>query len=69
MIHVIDMICKILAGCSVVLMALSFMYVCIVIIFEHHTPGPPPTMFMGLFGIFAAGLLYAGTHLLVGDLL
>jgi len=37
--------------------------------FRGEVIGPPQALFMALLGIFAAMLLYGGTHLIVGDLL
>lgn len=63
--HVIEMICKIGGGASVALVALSFMYVFIVMIFSRGAPMPPVTMFIGLFGIFAFGGIWIAAKLLI----
>lgn len=67
---IIDRFCVLIGGCSAILLALSFLYVCGEIIIsgmKGPPPGPPLTIFMALFGIFSAGLIYAGAHLIKGD--
>ena len=66
----IDTFCMLLGAASALLIALSMMYVCAEIVFgnDDFLPGPPKTMFIGLFGALSAMLTFAAAHLSKGEL-
>lgn len=63
--EIIETICKIIGGCSILLIAVSFMWVCARAAVTGDVGAPPATMFIGLFGCFAAGGIWAGASLLI----
>lgn len=65
---IIDKFCTVLGGLSVACVGLSFMWVLWQMIFTGEFVMPPSTIFMGLFGTLAAMFIYAGCHLIKGDL-
>jgi hypothetical protein len=63
----LDKFCVMLGGISVGAMGIGFLIVCIQMIFTHNLPDPT-LLFIPLFGIIAAMMIYAGGHLINGDL-
>jgi hypothetical protein len=64
----IDTFCKWLVVFSVFLMGFSFLYVFLEALLLSGPPAPPNTMFIALFGLYAAGMIYFAAHLWKGDL-
>lgn len=65
---IVDRLCILLGCASAILIAAGLLYVCAKIGFTGEMIGPPNFMFIGLFGVMAAMLIYGATHLIKGDL-
>lgn len=61
----IELGCKIVGGLGVMLVGLSMMWVCGLMIFSGGVPGPPRTLFVGLFAIMGSGMIWFAAKLLI----
>lgn len=61
--------CLVIGGASLGLIAVSFMYIMVIIIFTSRRlpPAPPLGMWIGLLGLYVAGFIAAVWHVASGD--
>jgi hypothetical protein len=68
-VNVLDKCCLILAGLSLAMTGAGFLYVFgMLLISKEGPPEPPRILFAGVLGTLSSAMIYAGAHLLKGDL-